>query len=58
MVFPAVKVMALGTAALGAVGVFIVPAAAVSTDPVPAVERIVNGRLNTTVLAVAAVFIA
>lgn len=56
IVFPAVKVRFLGTAALGDEGVFIVPEAAVRTVPVPAAEMVANGRVKTTVLADVAVF--
>lgn len=58
IVVPAVNVKLRGTAAFGLAGVFIVPAAALKTVPVPAVDRIVNGRLKTTVFADVAVLIA
>lgn len=51
MLFDAVKVKFRGTAALGAVGVLLVPAGAVRIVPVPAVLIVANGRANTTVLA-------
>lgn len=54
-VFPAVKVKLRGTAALGLVGVFIVPDAALRTVPVPAVLIVEKGRVKTTELAEVAV---
>lgn len=55
MVCPAVNEMVEGTAALGFVGVFIVPEGAVKMVPVPAEDAGVNGKVKTTVLAVVAV---
>jgi hypothetical protein len=56
MLLPAVKVKLLGTAAFGFDGALLVPEAPVNRIPWPAELMVLNGRLNTTVLAELATF--